>query len=228
MNSGSVHNEAAAGQPGQTGSAILVMAKAPEAGRVKTRQCPPLTFEQARDLHEALLLDTLDLVRAAATVRMLACAGPPDWFDTHAPDFERFAQQGADLGERLHAALQAVLAAHTPVLCVGSDSPHISAGCFERAFFLLQTHPVVLGPARDGGYYLVGLRTYHDLFRGMPMSTDRLFAATLERCRELDLEVGLLDVAGDFDTWQDVCDQAHLLADGHTRRLLAQLSIRPK
>lgn len=201
--------------------AVLVMAKAPEPGRVKTRLCPPLDPVRACEFHTALLLDTLALVRRVGGIRLLAYSGPRSWFDCHAPDFECFEQCGNDLGERLDHALGYTLSRHSPVLCIGSDSPHLNMRLFARAADLLDTHPVVLGPARDGGYYLVGLRNYQDLFRGMPMSTDRLLAATLERCAQLNLEVGLLAEDRDCDTWADVMALRGHLGEGHTGRLLA-------
>jgi hypothetical protein len=203
-------------------AAILVMAKSPEAGRVKTRLCPPLTPERACLFHEALLLDTLDLVRGLDLVRFVAHGGPGDWFERHAPDFERFAQCGADLGERLHCALTRVLALHSPVLCIGSDSPHLPPERFARARALLATHPVVFGPALDGGYYLVGLDRPWDLFCGMPMGTDRLLAETLARCTRLGLAVGLLEAERDVDTWADVEAVGARFGAGHTARLLAR------
>ncbi|MBC7880641.1 MAG: TIGR04282 family arsenosugar biosynthesis glycosyltransferase, partial [Anaerolineae bacterium] len=153
--------------------AILIMAKAPQPGQVKTRLCPPLTPAQACACHEAFLLDTLSLVRSSGAVSYLAYSGSQDWFVQHCPDFQRFAQQGQDLAERLDHALQSVLSEQQPVLCIGSDSPHLPLNLLNLATTWLENYDVVLGPAQDGGYYLIGMNQFHDLFLGMPMSTHR-------------------------------------------------------
>lgn len=203
--------------------AILIMAKAPQPGQVKTRLCPPLTPVQACACHEAFLRDTLSLVRSSNASGYLAYSGAQDWFVQHCPDFQRFAQQGNDLAERLDSAMQSVLSEQQPVLCIGADSPHLPLNFLKQAATLLQDHDVVLGPAQDGGYYLVGMNRFHDLFLGMPMSTDWLLNSTLERCRDKQLKVGLLPMLQDLDTWKDVEAQRSLLQTGHTGTLLRAL-----
>ncbi|WP_287128497.1 TIGR04282 family arsenosugar biosynthesis glycosyltransferase [Candidatus Cyanaurora vandensis] len=203
-------------------TAVLLMAKAPEVGQVKTRLCPPLDLAQACLFHEALLRDTLNLLRAVSSSRYLAYSGSRDWFDYHSPDFYLFRQQGEDLGVRLHHSLQFMLRWHEPVLCIGSDSPHLPPAYLQQAAQLLEQYPVVLGPALDGGYYLIGLNRFEPLFLGMPMGTDQLFTATQTRCQELGLGVGLLPPLGDLDYWSDVQSQRPHLPQGHTTRLLAQ------
>ncbi len=205
--------------------AILIMAKAPQPGQVKTRLCPPLTPAQACACHEAFLLDTLALVRNSDAVSYLAYSGSQDWFLEHCPGFRRFAQQGHDLAERLDHALQYVFSEQQPVLCIGSDSPHLPLNLLKMATTWLQDHDVVFGPAQDGGYYLVAMNQFHDLFLGMPMSTHRLLASTLNRCWEKQLKVGLLPVLRDLDTWKDVEDQRLALQTGHTGNLLQSLSV---
>jgi uncharacterized protein len=205
--------------------AILIMAKAPLPGQVKTRLCPPLTPAQACACHEAFLLDTLALVRNSGTARYLAYSGSQEWFVEHCPDFQCFAQQGADLAERLDCALQTVLCDHQPVLCIGSDSPQLPLSLLKMATTWLEDHDVVFGPTQDGGYYLVGMNQFHDLFLGMPMSTHRLLASTLNRCWEQQLKVGLLPVLRDLDTWNDVETQRSILQTGYTGDLLQQLSV---
>ncbi len=203
-------------------STVLILAKAPQVGQVKTRLCPPLTPDQASAFHGAMLRDTLTLVRSFASGRYLAYSGDRLWFDAHCPDFYLFAQQGEDLALRLHHSLDFVLRWQQPVICIGSDSPQLSLSVLQKAQVLLQRHPVVMGPALDGGYYLIGLRQFQPLFLGMPMSTPGLRAATEERCRTLGLSIGYLDTLRDLDTWEDVLDQRSQLR-GHSARWLAHL-----
>lgn len=199
-------------------TALLIMAKAPQIGQVKTRLCPPLTLAQACQCHEAFLLDTLGLVRNAKLGGMVAYSGSSTWFSSHCPDFERFEQQGEGLAERLIHGFQKIfsLQQHRPVLCIGSDSPHLPLDTLKTATKLLENCDVVFGPALDGGYYLVGMHQFHDLFTGMPMSTDRLFQETLERCQRLQLRVGLLPSLRDLDTWADVVAQQPFAEGSYT------------
>ncbi len=169
-----------------------------------------------------MLYDTLDLARRAKFSAHLAYSGPRTWFEHNSPDFALFAQEGADLGERLDHSMAFLLQRHTPVLCIGSDSPHLPLKYLIQALTLLQEFPVVLGPAQDGGYYLVGLSRFQPLFRGMPMSTPHLLNETCKRSRELGLEVGLLPLLADLDTWADVETQRPYLPTGHTAQWLNQ------
>lgn len=188
---------------------LIVFVKAPVPGRVKTRLCPPLTPEEAADLYRRFVEMTVACARtvAGAEVRAAYESSPefPDlsWLPGAPP---WFAQQGVDLGDRLARAFQAGfdLGAER-VAIIGSDSPDLPAIYLERALTDLERSPAVLGPAFDGGYYLVGLsRPLPDLFRGIPWSTPRVTAATLVTARRLGVEVALLP------PWEDVDDAATL------------------
>ncbi|MBW4697583.1 MAG: TIGR04282 family arsenosugar biosynthesis glycosyltransferase [Aphanocapsa lilacina HA4352-LM1] len=200
--------------------ALIVFAKTPVPGRVKTRLCPPLTPEQACRLYTAFLSDILgEAARLTQWRRVIAYAGDPDWFAPWRGDFELLEQQGADLGERLLHAFEAV---GTPAVGIGSDSPHLDSEIYRVAAERLEQVPVVIGPCTDGGYYLIALARPVDLFTAMPMGTDRLLAATLGRGRNLDLAMGLLCEDSDIDTWADVqAVRARLPA--HSRQTLAAI-----
>ena len=127
-------------------------------------------------------------------------------------------QEGADLGERLHRALAAAAAEHSLVAAVGSDLPRLAVERVEEAFARLAAGaPVVLGPAEDGGYYLVGVRSEAlspRLFADVPWSGPRVLAATLARCAELGLTPALLPAEADVDTPEDLERLAGELARG--------------
>jgi uncharacterized protein len=181
--------------------ALVVIAKAPAPGRSKTRLCPPCTPREAAALAAAALADTLGAVAATPSRRrVLALDGeldrPPGGFDV-------IAQLGDGLGERLAHALGA---AGGPALVVGMDTPQLTPIDLSLAAARLAGPGVdaVLGPARDGGYWTIGLRTPDPaVFDGVPMSSARTGAAQLRRLEALGLRVARLPVRRDVDTIAD-------------------------
>jgi len=189
------------------------MAKAPQAGRVKTRLCPPCTSEEAAAVAEAALADTLDAVAAAGADRcVLALDGPPGpWLPT---GFEVVVQRGETFGERLDAAW-----AHAggPGLQIGMDTPQVtplllSAG-LER---LRDGASCLLGPAADGGWWAIGLQApLTGLFASVPMSTADTGAVQRQRCEEAGLTVESLPELVDVDT---IADAHRVAASAPTTR----------
>lgn len=190
--------------PEQLRGAIIVIAKTPEPGRVKTRLCPPLSAAQACEVAWACLLDTLDAAAAVPSQRhVLLLSGPPGpWI----PDgFEVIEQRGAGLAERLAAGFFDV--GDTAVL-VAMDTPQLSSASLTSALAALyEGHDSVLGMALDGGYWLVGLRAGVDpdaVFVGVPMSTSDTGAAQQARLTGLGHCLHQVDVLRDIDTWPDL------------------------
>jgi uncharacterized protein len=182
--------------------ALLCIAKAPVAGRVKTRLSPPCTPEEAARLAEAALADTLEALRPApAHRRILVLEGD---LATPAPDgFEVVPQAPGGLGERLSAAF-AVL--EGPALVVNMDTPQMTPELMTEATAALGRPGVdaVLGPAHDEGYWAIGLLVARaEVFTGVPMSTPH--TATAQRCRlrELGRHRRELPVLRDVDTMDD-------------------------
>jgi rSAM/selenodomain-associated transferase 1 len=202
--------------------ALVIMAKAPAAGRVKTRLSPPLSAGEAAELSRCFLLDTIERVREVRDVAPVIAHDPPEaapLFRALAPEFGLRAQQGPDLGARMAECVAAVLGAGaTGVVLVGSDAPHVSAEHIRLAVRLLGegAHDVVLGPSEDGGYYLIGLRRLHrELFDSMAWSTAGVFEETIARCRSLQLRVALLPPGYDVDTPEALARlEADLAASG--------------
>jgi rSAM/selenodomain-associated transferase 1 len=203
--------------------AIGVMAKAPQPGRAKTRLCPPLQPAQAAALSAAFLRDiTENIASAACAVPIHGCvayapAGDEAWFDGHlaegtglvlADGSPPMPQDVQGFGRCLLHAAQAILAAGFGAAClVNSDSPTLPTGLLiQAARALLEPGAkVVLGPAEDGGYYLLGLQQPHaHLFADIAWSTGEVAAATRARAAALGLEVITLP------TWYDVDDAASL------------------
>jgi rSAM/selenodomain-associated transferase 1 len=193
---------------------VLVVAKAPAGGRSKTRLVPPLSRPQAAALHEALLLDTLDACRAeAAHVRILH-ASPEEAGELArlAPGLPLELQEGRGLADALRLGI-ARHAGKGPVAIVSSDVPGIPPGSLGTAFAALREDvDVVLGPALDGGYWLIAMREPHELpFRDIPWSTPAALAVTRRRCEEAGLRIAELDPWRDVDT---LVDLAFLRRDG--------------
>jgi hypothetical protein len=187
----------------------LVFVRAPVAGRVKTRLAASLGAEGALRVYRRLAEHTLREARAVGgEVRIHftpadAGAGVRAWLG----DGARYLPQTAgDLGARMEAAFRAAFEDGAErVIIIGSDLPDLSAALLRRAFDALESHAAVIGPARDGGYYLLGMRTMIDgLFDGIPWSTDAVLARTLERLRAAGIEPALLDTLSDVDEVDDL------------------------
>jgi rSAM/selenodomain-associated transferase 1 len=216
---------------------LLLFTKPAREGRVKTRLIGDLTAAQAAALHAAFLADLLDRLGAGEFELRLAWALEPGE-EIPAGPVPGLRQEGEGLGERLYRAL-AVAAAEAAdagdagvVMALGSDHPTLPLALVHRAFERAEAGAdVVLGPAEDGGYYLIALRAgalAPRLFEGIAWSTDGVLPATLDRCRELGLAVELLPEAADVDTPEDLRRLAAGMAAGdlgcpRTRALLATL-----
>lgn len=183
---------------------LLVIAKAPVAGRSKTRLCPPLTPQQAAAVAEAALGDTLAAVQAAsADRRVLVLDGRPgEWLP---PGFDVVPQRGTGLAARLRAAFEDA----GPGFLVGMDTPQIDSMLLEGALRELEVHDAALGLAADGGFWGVGLRKpVSDEFDGVPMSSPFTGAALRARLVARGLSLADLPVLRDVDTIAD----AHAVA----------------
>jgi uncharacterized protein len=188
-------------------SRLVVFVKAPRAGAVKTRLAetlgPAAACAAYRRLVEALLANLAPLPRVELCFTPAeAGAEIQPWVR---PGWLTCPQVGGDLGERLHAAFAEHFETDAQhVVIIGSDCPDVTATDIEDAWLALEGHDVVLGPALDGGYWLIGLRAPQPaLFTGIPWSTDRVFGETMCRARETGLRVALLRELADVDTAAD-------------------------
>ncbi len=202
---------------------LLVMAKEPRPGRVKTRLCPPCTPEEAADLAAAALADTLAAVAACgAERRVVALEGEPGpWLPE---GFEVIAQADGSLGRRLDHAWAAV---GGPGLQIGMDTPQVTAPLLDGALDLLAGGtPCVLGDAVDGGWWAIGLQeAVADLFGPVPTSRDDTGALQRARCRELGLAVTDLPALVDVDHVEDALEVAAAAPGGRFGRAVAALAL---
>ena len=197
-------------------AALVIFAKAPTPGEVKTRLCPPLTPDEAATLQGSFVLDMLERTKlAVATLqlpfhRYLACA-PSSALVFFKIMEERqgvrlLDQVGEDLGRRMHHTFVDLFAkGYKQVIIVGTDVPTLPLSVYQEALALLGRSDVVLGPALDGGYYLIGLtQPAEKLFTGVPWSTDQVIAVTQQHAKTLCLSVGLTTAWRDVDTIADL------------------------
>ncbi|MGE3977610.1 MAG: TIGR04282 family arsenosugar biosynthesis glycosyltransferase [Nitrospira sp.] len=197
-------------------TALVIFAKAPIPGQVKTRLCPPLTPDEAATLHGSFVLDILERTKVAVSKlklpidRYLACA--PSITHVFFKIMEErqgvklIDQVGDDLGARMSQAFQTVFAqGYRQILLMGTDVPTISFDHFKQAFTSLESHDLVLGPAFDGGYYLIGLkRTAPELFADIPWSTDQVLRLTREKAAGIGLKTSVIQPWRDVDTLADL------------------------
>jgi len=211
-------------QPADAGRMLVIMAKAPRRGMVKTRLVPRLSPETVTDLYRCLLDDTLALARSLKDVQVVIMCPASDVEElTHLAGSE--GSVVAQKGEGLAAGLTSVFAhfaqgrgsedhqkknphsyAHQRrVIAFNSDSPHLPRSVLESAFEILTARDVVVGATHDGGYYLVGAKaSYPTLFTNDGMGTASALERLLSRTRELNLSVGFASPFYDVDIADDL------------------------
>lgn len=203
--------------------ALVIFAKYPEPGKVKTRLGRAIGDANAAELYRAFLLDlaarfTAASVRDGYDLLWAAAPGEGDLAEIVGKDVPIFAQRGESLGDRLYLAAEEMRQeGYRRMIVMGSDTPHQPAAYVCDAFALLQSVDVVLGPAKDGGYYLAGLHLQPaaaDLFRGIEMSTADVLAETVRRTESLGLRTVLLPVLFDVDEIEEARRLADLLESG--------------
>lgn len=185
-------------------SALLIFAKWPVPGAVKTRLSPPLTAEEAANLYRCMLLDTLAATRSLSGIMRILCYDG-DALEKHfrelAPEVRLVRQQGKGLGERLQTAFaEAFGNGFSSVAVIGTDTPHLATTRVVTAFGLMaeEKTDLVFGPSDDGGYYLLAMKQLHpELFRAIPWSSATVLEESLARAAAAGLRTTLLP--GDFD-----------------------------
>jgi len=188
---------------------LVIMAKAPRPGAVKTRLIPSLSADAVTDFYRCLLEDTLELARSLGDVEIAIMC--PD------SDVSEMAQMAgnqvsvvAQKGEGLAAGLTSVFVHFSegqqrPTVAFNSDSPHLPGSVLEGAFETLAAHDLVVGPTHDGGYYLVGAKTSHPtLFANDGMGSSSALERLLTRARVLGLSVDFTDPFYDIDVAGDL------------------------
>ncbi|MDT8420939.1 MAG: TIGR04282 family arsenosugar biosynthesis glycosyltransferase [Desulfuromonadales bacterium] len=185
---------------------VGVFAKDPVPGEVKTRLSPPLSAEQAAELYQTALGETVSEMRRGPFDLVICYAGGRDYFRNTFSDLPLYPQQGKDLGMRMSNALQHFFRqGYQQAVLIGSDSPDLPLELVVQAFAALDGHSLALAPAHDGGYALIGETCHHpQLFVEMPWSSPDLLAATRQRATAAGIDYQLLP------SWDDLDDVAAL------------------
>lgn len=213
-----------------------IFAKPPVECQVKTRLTPSIPPGIAARLQLCMVLDTVQAAKAARTGPVIlywASDSEKGSFADHL-GLEVRHQKGADLGERLAGALDELLAGADRAVVIGSDCPDLGPGRIQEAFAALADADLVIGPAGDGGYYLIGLkRPSPELFRGISWSSSRVLAETIERAERLGLRTHRLEPLDDLDTPDDLVrflarrSVADAVTGEGTEALLRQIGLLP-
>jgi rSAM/selenodomain-associated transferase 1 len=186
---------------------VLIFAKAPRRGRVKTRLALEIGKDAALQVYREMGKRIVDGLRGSFSITVYfdppeAEAEIQEWLG----DVGCRPQTDGDLGDRMSAAIDEhfALKPGQPLVVIGADAPDVDAGVIKSAKRALKEHPVVIGPSVDGGYYLIGLRApVPELFQEIPWSSDKVFLRTLEKCRALGIRPDILQILRDVDTAAD-------------------------
>ena len=200
-----------------TDRTLVIMAKAPRAGSVKTRLAGSFPLEAVTELYRCLLTDTIALAQVLDHVEVAIMCPASDVEDLSRAVVANSVRIVPQTGQGLAAGLASVFKhfatpSHQRVIAFNSDSPHLPASVLEGAFNVLETCDLVVGPTHDGGYYLVGAKESHpDLFNGGGMGTANALEALLTRARALGLSISLTDPFYDIDVASDLSQLANEL-----------------
>ena len=192
---------------------LLIFVKNPEKGKVKTRLAETIGDDKALEVYKKLTDYTHKISVETSVDRQV-------WYSNHISDndtwdaenFAKRLQKGDDLGQRMQAAFsEAFNSGYSKAVIIGSDCAELTSSGITDAFSRLDNHDIVVGPSKDGGYYLLGMHDFYpELFEGINWSTSEVFPKTLQIARQLGLETTILPELNDVDyeeDWKSVKDQ---------------------
>ncbi len=185
--------------------ALIIFIKNPVKGKVKTRLAATVGDDKALDIYKILLQHTRRIAMEVDVVRLLfysdAVVLQDDWPVSH---FHKHTQKGNNLGERMAHAFATAFERHKKAIIIGSDCAALTSAILEGAFAKLDSHDFVIGPATDGGYYLLGMRRWvPTLFEHIEWSTSTVFTETLKKISNMGGTYALLPTLSDVDNEAD-------------------------
>ncbi|SIT85418.1 TIGR04282 family arsenosugar biosynthesis glycosyltransferase [Pontibacter indicus] len=187
---------------------LMLFVRNPELGKVKTRLAASVGPETALDIYLHLLRHTRDITQHLPLDKVVYYSEKVEEDDIWPATLylKKLQHPDGDLGEKMKAAFEAAFAeGYTSVVIIGSDCPQLTPDIINQAFEALKTNEVVIGPALDGGYYLLGMRKlYHDLFQNKRWSTEHVFPDTIADIERLHLRHTLLPYLSDVDELEDL------------------------
>lgn len=185
--------------------ALIIFVRNPVQGRVKTRIAATIGDENALAIYKHLLQYTKQIASETGVTKHIFYADELNQCDLWDGN-EKYLQTGDDLSDRMKNAFNCVFAkGYSKVIIIGSDCFELTPSIIDSAFDYLDESDIVIGPAKDGGYYLLGMSTLHPyLFENIQWSTNRVFNETLEIIRENNLSISLLPELNDIDEAKDI------------------------
>ena len=189
---------------------LIIFTKSPVLGEVKTRLQPDYSPEQSLMVHKKLISHTLELTKSLKNMDIELCCAPDrntSYFLACENNYPIMLnnQQGDDIGERMAFSMSVSLQTYEKVVVIGTDCPDINEDYINQAFDALSSTDVVIGPAMDGGYVLLGLKKFSiELFKNISWSTDKVLSQTKRNLKNLSLEYTELDVMHDLDRPEDL------------------------
>ena len=186
---------------------LIIFVKNPVKGRVKTRLAITIGDDKALEIYKKMLVYTLKISKELDCKKAVFYSDKIDEHDMwHKAGFDQFVQRGNDLGERMHNAFRYAFSQNfSRVVIIGSDCLELEKEMMEKAFQALMDNDVVLGPAKDGGYYLIGMKKlYPALFQNKQWSTSQVFQNTMKDIGRLKIRTKLLPVLSDIDEEKDL------------------------
>lgn len=189
----------------QSNDALLLFVKNPEKGKVKTRLAKTMGDDMALKIYLALLGHTRNIALEIPSHRFLFYSSFVDQRDDWSNEaFKKRLQHPGDLGTRMSEAFREVLEHHSKAVIIGSDCASLTTEIVQSAFDQLDQHDFVIGPAKDGGYYLLGMKTHSPtLFQDIAWSTEEVFPSTVKKINALNGSYFLLPELSDIDYEED-------------------------
>lgn len=190
-----------------TKQALIIFTKNPEAGKVKTRLAATIGNEAALAIYHQLLLHTVSTTKYLPVEKFVFYFNHIENEDVwNSKYYRKEVQQGNDLGERMKNAFASIFQKdYGKIVIIGTDCPDVNAGIIMNAFDYLKSYDIVVGPAEDGGYYLIGMKELRpNLFENIKWSTDTVLHDTISKCTTLELNYHLLPVLKDIDEEKDL------------------------
>lgn len=186
--------------------ALLIFAKNLELGKVKTRIAASFGNKEAISIYKYLLEHTAKITESLQLKKIVFYSNylvqNDCWNKLH---FNKTLQQGNNLGERMQVAFSVTFQnKYKQVVLIGTDCPYLTSEIIAQAFEMLNGNDVVIGPAKDGGYYLIGMNQIQsEIFKNIPWSTEIVLKETIKKCAQLQLKYALLPILSDIDDAED-------------------------
>jgi rSAM/selenodomain-associated transferase 1 len=208
-----------------TNCALGIFAKEPLPGRVKTRLCPPLTPEQAARLYQTSMEETIAAQAGLSAEPVIFYEGDPDFFRQHFPQLQLIPQGPGDLGRRMDRAFRYLFEKGVSAAAlIGTDSPDLPPRLISKAFSALLQHDLVVIPAGDGGYVLIGERVHRpELFLDIPWSTVEVWPTTRQTAENLGICCHVVGSWDDLDNADDLIRLIHRSPTSRTARLARRM-----